>query len=473
MPQIDLKRIISGRETASLIAEFIDGLGIPLNIRDAQGNLLLCSERQGEDLDEPRYPVRLLGEVIGWVGGDKKASLIASLLSHLSLMEFEKKTLARETLDKYKEITILYNIAENISACLDLKEVARLILDEAKRLVRAAAGSIMLMNEKTKELEIISALGQEYEPKTILKSGRGIAGSVILSGKAEIVNDVSSDPRFIPGKNIVSSLMCAPLKIKDRVLGVINISSETPVTYTAGELKFLSILASEAAAAIENAILHENKLKEERIKTTLERYIAPQIVKAIMEAKEDIPLIPAKKNIAILFSDIRNFSSVCEELAPEKVVGYLNEYFAHMVDIIFRYEGTLNKFVGDMIVAIFGAPSNPGDNERRAIETAINMQRRIKEIPVFWIRDNFNTGIGINSGEVVVGNIGSPQHMDYTAIGDEVNIAERLQSIAGGGQILVTSRVYDVTKGMFKFREFGSIEVKGKRQPVEVFEVSY
>jgi class 3 adenylate cyclase len=198
-----------------------------------------------------------------------------------------------------------------------------------------------------------------------------------------------------------------------------------------------------------------------------------QLVEAILNDRGDISLAPAKMDITILFSDIRNFTSKCEELEPEKIVEYLNDYFTHMVEVIFSHGGTVNKFVGDMIVAMFGAPSKLVDSERRAIETAIEMQKRIKQIPVPWIRNNFITGIGISSGEVVVGNVGSPQHMDYTAIGDKVNVASRLQSIAKGEQILVSRSIYEVTKDLFEFKEIGSVKVKGKKEAIEVFEVIY
>ncbi len=224
---------------------------------------------------------------------------------------------------------------------------------------------------------------------------------------------------------------------------------------------------------MENALLHENKLREERIKSNLERYVSAQVVQAILDTGGNVSLAPAKKDITVLFSDIRNFTTKCEDLAPEAIVEYLNEYFAHMVDVIFNHGGTVNKFVGDMIVAIFGAPSQQMDNERWAIETAIEMQKRLKTIPGNWIRQNFITGIGISSGEVIVGNIGSPQHMDYTAIGDEVNIAFRLQSLAKGEQILVSRSIYEATQHIFKFKDVGSVQVKGKKKAVEVFEVLY
>lgn len=470
MSKINLKKLLSKKEVSSTLSGILNAIDSPISIQDTEGNLLL---------DNPKtplfgkYPIELSGLVIGWVIGSEKAAPVAALLTHLVKNELEKKTLARETLDKYKELNLLYNISGRITTCLELKDVAKLVLDEARRLIAASSGSVMLLNKETGKFEVISAFGQQYEPKAPLEIGQGIAGNVVLTGKGEIVNEVFSDNRFVKGHNIINSLICAPLKIQDQSIGVINISSEEAFNYTAADFKLFMALAYQASSAIENAILHENKLKQERIKSHLRRYVNSQLVEAILDAQGEISLAPAKMNISILFSDIRNFTTKCEELAPEKIVEYLNEYFTHMVEVIFSNGGTVNKFVGDMIVAMFGAPSMLVDSERRAIETAIEMQNRIKQIPVQWIRDNFITGIGISSGDVVVGNVGSPQHMDYTAIGDQVNIASRLQSIAKGEQILVSRRIYDITKHQFKFKEVGCVSVKGKKEPIEVFEVVY
>jgi class 3 adenylate cyclase len=470
MAKISLKKLLSKKEVSSILSNLLKAIDTPIIIQDAEGKLLIENDKTKV---LGKYPVELSNEIFGWVIGDEKAFTIASLLSHWLKNELEKKTLARETLDKYKEVNLIYNISERITACLDLKEVAELVIDEARKLISADSGSLMLLNKETGKFEVIAAFGQKYATKAPIEMGQGIAGNVVLTGRGEIINEVSSDPRFVKGNNRVNSLICVPLQIHEQAIGVINISSEEPVNYTAADLKLFMVLASQAAAAIENAILHENKLKQERIKSHLERYVNSQLVEAILNERGDISLAPAKMDITILFSDIRNFTSKCEELEPEKIVEYLNEYFTYMVDVIFSHGGTVNKFVGDMIVAMFGAPSRLVDSERCAIETAIEMQNRIKQIPVPWIRQNFITGIGISSGEVVVGNVGSPQHMDYTAIGDKVNIASRLQSIAKGEQILVSRSIYDVTKHLFEFKEIGSVKLKGKKEAIEVFEVVY
>jgi len=469
MTTISLKRLIAKKAVWQMLRELISAIDTPISIQDVTGKWLV-----GEVIEHPenQYPVQLNDEVIGWVIGEEKATSIASFLTYLAHQESVQKELAKETLEKYKEINLLYNVSEKISANLKLNQVAKLIIEEAHKILEANSCSVMIVDEETKKLSIISHL-ENKAPKLILKLGEGIAGSVALSGKAEIINDVLSDPRYTPGPNPISSLMCAPIKIKNRTLGVINVSNKEPVQYTAADLKLLNALASQAAVAIENAILHKNKLKEERIKSNLERYLSSQVVEAVLDLESNSCLIPVKRNVSILFSDIRNFTTKCEELEPETIVGYLNEYFTHMVEVIFHHQGTVNKFVGDMILALFGAPYKMIDAEAKAISTAIEMQRRLQIIPVSWIKENFKTGIGISSGKVVVGNIGSPRHMDYTAIGDEVNIASRLQSIAKGGQILVSRSVYETTKELFQFKEFGMVNVKGKKKPVEVFEVLY
>ncbi|PSB13262.1 guanylate cyclase [filamentous cyanobacterium Phorm 46] len=470
MVRINLKKLISKKSLRSVIDGARGALDAPIAIRNVEGTILF-----GEDCQDffNSYPIILADEIIGYVTGTEKAAFIADMLSYTASADLDIRTLAVDTLEKYEEVNFLYDFSSKIATCLGVSEVSQLVVTEAKKLIEATNISVMLINEKVGKLEIVSARGKEYNSKTKIGRNIGIAGHILVSGKAEIVNDVLSDPRYIPGENEMRSLICAPLTTQNGTIGVINISHHELVNYTAQDLKLFTALASQAAAAIENALLHESKLKEERIKNNLERYLSPQVVQAVIEAKGEISLNPTKRNLTVLFSDIRDFTTKCEELPAEKIVMYLNEYFTEMVEVIFSHEGTVNKFVGDMIVAMFGAPSEVADRERKAIETAIDMQRRIGRMSIPWIRDNFLTGIGISSGEVVVGNIGSPQHMDYTAIGDEVNIASRLQSMAQGGQILVSDSVYSVTKDMFEFRKIGSVIVKGKKKAVETFEVIY
>jgi adenylate cyclase len=491
MQSISLKKILLKKEILSLLRGLVTKLSSPIVIQDQEGKVLIAdlgmdtvtipnenspvSSRNPSVKEEShKIPVMLEDQILGWVIGNEQVEQVANFLSYLANREFEKKTLVADALDKYREINLLYTIASKMSNCLDVKEIGTLVIEEASRLISSTSVSVMLHNPQTDCLDIVSARGTaEHINSLQVPANVGIAGYVFTTGIAELVNDATQDPRYIVNENDCYAIICAPILTKDRVIGVVNISNSEAVSYTSQDLKLFTAIVTQASGAIENAILHKSKLREERIKNNLERYLSPQVAEAVINEKEEVSLTTSKRRIAMLFSDIRNFTTKCEELEPEQLVAYLNEYFTQMVDVIFSHQGTVNKFVGDMIVAMFGAPSAIADREYWAIAAAINMQKRIKNLPIDWIRENFITGIGISSGDVIVGNIGSPQHMDYTAIGDEMNIAARLQGLAKGGQILVTRSVYEATQSNFEFREFGTLPVKGKKNLVEIFEVIY
>ena len=465
MASLTLKRLLSKKDTVAVLHQMLSTLAQPIALCDPEGNVVLGDT----GLDAPQHhPIWLEGVAIGSVQGGDGAGAIAHLLNYLAAKELEKRALAQETLDRYKEITLLYDLSEKISANLELDAVAELVLNEAQRLIAGDSGTVILV-QLHQPIQQIACFGEG----SFVLGQQGILAAVLASRNGEIINDLAIDPRSSGEDAAFCSMIVAPLKRQDGAIGLLCLGSRTPHAYTAGDLKLLNALASQAAAAIENALLHQNKLHEERIKSNLERYVPAQLVQAILDSDGHISLAPVRKDITILFSDIRNFTTQCEELEPETIVGYLNTYFTDMVEMIFDHKGTVNKFVGDMIVALFGAPALLENHEVRAIETAIAMQQRLSTCAVPWIRDHFRTGIGIASGSVIVGNIGSPQHMDYTAIGDRVNTASRLQSIAQGGQILVSRSVYEAAQHQFKFKELGNFSVKGKRQTVEVLEVLY
>jgi HD-GYP domain-containing protein (c-di-GMP phosphodiesterase class II) len=252
--KINLKRLVLRKEVASIIKGLLD---TPIVIQDSEGQVILGDA--SENLPK-RYPIQIEEELIGWVLGEEKVSAVASLIALLATSELEKKALGRETLEKYREINFFYDITEKLASSLDLKQVAQLVIDEAKKLIKADNVSVMIINEETEMLEVIAAT-EESAFRLALKVGKGIAGSICKTGKAEIVNDVLSDPRYVDGTTKVSSLICAPLKIRDKEIGAINLSSKESAYYTAQDLKLLSELTLQAAFAIENARLYDS-LKE-------------------------------------------------------------------------------------------------------------------------------------------------------------------------------------------------------------------
>lgn len=252
MSIINLKRLLLKKKLIPLIENVASQSGKGIVIKDTDGTTLF---EHGEMKDRLEYPL-LLGEgVIGMVYGGKSASSTADLLNYVIASEYEKKTLANETLDKYKEITLLHGLGEKITTCLNRRQVAELIIEDIRGSVKFDGISVMYLNRDTEMLQILASSNEAYFSIAL---GDGIAGSVASAGKGEIVNDVTSDPRFIPGPNPIRSMMCVPLKMRDKVIGVINVHSAPPHIYSAEDLKLLATIAAQAAIAVENARLYEN-----------------------------------------------------------------------------------------------------------------------------------------------------------------------------------------------------------------------
>ena len=213
-----------------------------------------------------------------------------------------------------------------------------------------------------------------------------------------------------------------------------------------------------------------------KVKNTFKRYVSKQVVDELLDDDAKLNLGGEEREVTVLFSDIRGFTSMSENMSPESVVSTLNEYFSDMIDIVFKYNGTLDKIIGDELMIVYGAPISAKDDTQRAVITAVEMQKQItrlnkqrkkrKDMPV-------SAGIGINRGVVVSGNIGSRDMMDYTVIGDTVNLGARLCSAAGPGEILVSSTVWKETQKDHSYKKLEPIKVKGKKNKVSVYRIEY
>jgi class 3 adenylate cyclase len=214
--------------------------------------------------------------------------------------------------------------------------------------------------------------------------------------------------------------------------------------------------------------------EKEVIKGAFSKYVTKSVVDRIMQHPDGLKLGGEKKEVTVFFSDIRGFTPMSEVLSAEEVVHLLNEYFTAMTTIIFKYEGTLDKFMGDAIMAVYGAPIDMTDHAERAVLAAIEMSEKMKELQAKWKLEGkreVNIGIGINTGEVVVGNIGSNERMEYTAIGDNVNLTQRLESVAEKGQILISAATYERVKHKVNATVLDPIKVKGKVEKVLAYSV--
>ncbi len=281
MSHISLKKLCAKKETMEVVDELIQTLKCSVILKDLDGKTIIERGNKSDANRKNQYQIALEGEIIGWVEGDEQAKAIARLLELLARKEIEKKALAQEVLDKYRELTLFYNISEKILGIVEPEKVANLVFEEARKFIKATNGVVMLFDDSNGKLESIAAFDADPEDySTAYQIDRpwkseDFVYEVATSGRGEIVNNVSSDPRLFDSQSLVSSMICVPLKTKDRIIGAIALGSKTPVTYTSEDLKLLTTLASQAASAI-NALLHENKLKESRREAILFR-LASQI----------------------------------------------------------------------------------------------------------------------------------------------------------------------------------------------------
>ncbi|HEU4438830.1 MAG TPA: adenylate/guanylate cyclase domain-containing protein [Methylomirabilota bacterium] len=214
--------------------------------------------------------------------------------------------------------------------------------------------------------------------------------------------------------------------------------------------------------------------EKEMIKRAFTRYVAREVVEEILKNPEKLALTGERREVTVLFCDVRGFTPMSERLSPEEVVLLLNDFYNLMIETTFKYDGTLDKFLGDAVMAVFGAPMAHPDHSARAIRTALAMQEGIGGLNERRAREGkepIAVGIGVSAGEAVAGTVGTEDRMEYTVIGDSVNLAARLESNAKPGQILISHRTYERVRDLVESRPLGRIRVKGKEEEVEVHEV--
>ena len=223
------------------------------------------------------------------------------------------------------------------------------------------------------------------------------------------------------------------------------------------------------------ALSYEKIKKEEELRFRLSRYLEKSLVEKLINSESSVLIDNERKDVTILFADIRSFTTIAEKLPAEDVVAILNRFFEIMVEIVFRNNGVLDKFVGDQLMAGFGLIGAGGDAPGNAAASAVEMQDAVKELMQQRARQNltvFEIGIGINSGSAIVGNVGSRNRMDYTVIGDCVNVAARLEEMAKGGEIIIGEETCRRIKGRFGVEQKGAVRLKNKSEPVTVFQVT-
>lgn len=313
--------------------------------------------------------------------------------------------------------------------------------------------------------------------------GKGVPRSIARRAVAEkvglLTDNAAVDARF-GGDSIllhrVQSALAAPLVAGEgKVLGLLYVDNQTaPRAFDEEDLEFLNAFAGIAAVALENSRLLERTRREAVVLSNFQRYFAPDLARQIAAQEGEVKTGGDKRHVVILFSDIRGFTTLSEGMGPDEIATLLNEYFDEMVEIVFEHGGMLDKFIGDAVMALWGAPITRIDDADRAMAAALEMQRALCELNRVWEeqgRPSLEVGIGLHAGEVFAGNIGSHQRLEYTVLGDPVNVAARLCSEAGPREVLVSEALYSKLREPPVSTDPNPLKLKGKTDTVVVYRV--
>ena len=378
-------------------------------------------------------------------------------------------------------LAVLRQMGKAINRIMGEDDILHMVMDMIFRVFRADRGMILLLDGNTGELVPRLVRGKREGEEGVIVS-KTLVDHVMKEKLALIVYDTMSDPRFSERQSIIASevgsVMAVPMLVRDDVIGIIQVDSYVGgKRFSEEELDLLCSMSDYLAIGIEQARLNRRIERETKLRANLERFHSPEVVNKIIsefEERGDIGLDVEEKEASVLFADICDFTSISEELHPAEVTALLNEYFTLMTDIIFEHGGTLDKFIGDAVMALFGVPYSPERHADRAAETAKKMQeatetfrKRSGGAPKLFIR------VGIDTGMVVAGNIGSSKRMEYTVLGDAVNTASRLCDICKPGQILIGDRTRKLLTDDSAVTEIGPKKVKGKKKEIIVHELLY
>ncbi len=307
-----------------------------------------------------------------------------------------------------------------------------------------------------------------------------IVESVIQNRVAVLTSDALADGRFEAGQSIriqqIRSAMCVPLWNQDRVIGALHV--DTPLragSFTADDLDLLTALGNFAAVAIERARLQRRIEKEERIRERLSRYHSPGVVEEIASDASGVIDRVRTRNVSVFFADIVGFTSAAEGMDPDSLSRFLSTFFTFAADAIFAEGGTLDKFIGDAVMAFFGAPIVQPDHARRAVSAAAKLVENVKA----WNLERVARGeppvgvrIGVNTGNAVVGDIGSEQRVDYTVLGNTVNVAARIEEyVAGPNEVAVGEETARLTSDDFSYEPLGDVKLKGLSRGLPCYRV--
>lgn len=375
----------------------------------------------------------------------------------------------------YEKLRIAHELSQKLSLHTDLDETLQKIVDETFQFIRADRAVILLYDPDTDALTPRYVRQKRADEEIQLSSS--ILDEVKHGKKAVLSSDAMFDERFKAAQSVIMqgirSTMCVPLLYQDRLVGAMHMDSMLNTgAFTEKDLTLFQGIATQAAVAIENHRLAKKIEREAGTRAQFQRLLSPNLVEQIVSGALQLDQAGTERDVTMLFGDIRGFTAMSERHAPEAMVKTLNDYFEVMVDVLFTHGGTLDKYVGDEIIGLFGAPVSLPDAHLRAVRCGLEMQRALEEFNRVRSSDGLEPvrmGIGINTGLVIAGAIGSSQTLQYTVIGDAVNVASRLCSVALAGEVLISQSTMELVRSSVAFEERQPVTVKGKSKPLPVY----
>ena len=389
-----------------------------------------------------------------------------------------------ETIARLKD---LVDIAKNLCAATSIEEIFSQVqqvvfryLDSIDRLALLVkihdSGTLELINSATRNVS---------DQRNLATDGSWISRSICQKVFAERIAiqsaDTQSDQRFATEKSIlvkgIRSAMAVPLWDENNVIGVLyadaSLSSSHWEREGEEELSFFSALANIVASSVQRWLLVEKLRNEEVIRHRLERYHSPAVVQQLIAvgASPDGRLAPTESEISILFADLVGFTAISERLKPTDIAQLLNNLFEEMLKEVFLYSGTLDKYIGDCIMAFFGAPDPDPGHADRAVASAKGMLTRLQNLNAnnFW-QEPLQLRIAINSGKAIVGDVGSSQRVDYTALGTTINLAARMESICSPGECVISEATYNMLSEKADFFNIGAYRFKGIDRSINLYQ---
>ena len=379
-----------------------------------------------------------------------------------------------------RKLDLLLDIAKELSQQVEIDRLLEKVVDvtfqvmSVDRVAILLAGDDGVMTPRSQRSRAAGPAGEWHVPRAIVRK-------TVAERVAVLIENVPADLRFGDGTvahHRVQSALCAPLLGgQGAVLGLIYLDN-LGATHSFGEedLDFLTAFSGMVSVAIDNSRLVERARREAVRLSNFQRYFTPDLAQQIGGEEGAIQLGGAKRRVVVLFSDIRGFTALSEAMSPDEIARLLTEYFTEMVEIVFEHGGTLDKFMGDALMSLWGAPLGREDDADRAIRAAAAMQRALERLNEAWRRDGrpaLEVGIGINVGEVFAGNIGSERRLEYTVIGDAVNTAARLCAEAAPGEILISDMLYRALTSPPPVTALPPLPLKGKVMAVLVYRVDW